>query len=143
MNPLVLIAMDKNNHNKAELKSTSAAASNAAACAADAAWLDDIGCPADAALAEYWVRDYFEVTGEDEQNYIDAIEGVNNNKFIFVAMDKENRTPEELKRNVIDAAACATVNAATNAHAEYWVSRYFEITGENQQAYIEEIKGNK
>ena len=148
MNKLILEAMDRNNHTKAELNSNSVAAAHAgkdggyhhapaniAACAADAAWLDDVDCPADAAHVEYWINSYFKVTGED------------NNKFVLIVVDRENRTQEELKRNAIDAAACAAADAAAYsdaaAYAKYWVIRYFEITGENRQDYIDAIKEGK
>lgn len=85
MNPLVLIAMDKNNHNKAELKINSEAAYNVAAH--DIAPSDDpyhlvayavydITYKAYAAHdgLKASIREYFEITGEDKQVYINAIE---------------------------------------------------------------------
>ena len=78
------------------------------------------------------------------------------NKFVLVAMDKENYTKEELKKNAKDAATATYVysSSAASATAYYayandsirfghWLALYFEITGEDKQDYINAIKGNK
>ena len=78
------------------------------------------------------------------------------NKFVLVAMDKENYTKEELKKNAKDAAtatyvypsASAASAAAYHAYAndsvrfDYWLAIYFEITGEDKQEYINAIEGS-
>ncbi len=63
----------------------------------------------------------------------------------------ENYTKEQLKENYRDAAYNAdyyadyyTVEAARAAaydtnRAEYWLNKYFKLTGENRQDYIDEI----
>ncbi len=76
------------------------------------------------------------------------------NKFILVVQGwliyPENYTKEQLKENynVADAAAYAALVAATAPEywvdVEYWVNRYFELTGENRQDYIDVVhKENK
>ena len=90
------------------------------------------------------------------------------NKFIFIAMDKESYTGEELRRNAdkaysiycaatthndiaassLNAAACASSSAAyayawNDYRLEECLDAYFEITGEDRQDYINAIKGNK
>ena len=70
------------------------------------------------------------------------------NKHILVAMDRKNRTKKELLDNV--AAAVAAADAAydaaydaDSAHTEHWLAKYFEITGENKQGYINAIEASK
>jgi len=91
------------------------------------------------------------------------------NKFILIAMNSSKYTQEELIANAekayVDIANAVTLAANTHgdvdvdvvvywvadaaAHADYWaaaywIKRYFEITGEDKQKYIDEInKGNK
>ena len=73
------------------------------------------------------------------------------NKHILIAMDWKNISLEELEKN--RAAADAWAAAAANAYAkaalgaaahggnggaaavEYWITRYFEITGEDREEY--------
>ena len=80
------------------------------------------------------------------------------NKYILCAVDKSS-TEEELKKNAADAtydaadaydadaAAYAAVYAAAYAayaaygdNMEYWLGRYFDITGENIEYYLKAIK---
>ena len=75
------------------------------------------------------------------------------NKNILIAMDHENRSKEELKKN-LDAAheAAVAVRAAYDdavraacypAAVKYWVNEYFEVTGENREEYekaLEEMR---
>lgn len=91
------------------------------------------------------------------------------NKHILVAMDRKNRTKEQLSINVNDAAVAAdvalaaynsakhasfsadAVNAANAANAaasdhddtERCLDEYFEVTGENKQDYIDAIEASK
>jgi hypothetical protein len=85
------------------------------------------------------------------------------NVFVLVAMDRENYTQEELKKNDDDAFSvyCAeddnhhhttTSYAAYSAayHAYYSAAEledslaiYFEITGEDKQNYIDAIEEGK
>jgi len=89
------------------------------------------------------------------------------NKFILCAMNRENRTVEELKDNAAAAAyaaaadavaaavaadavataaaAAAAAYAAVAAYADelwvnYWLNRYFELTGDNREDYEKAIK---
>ena len=89
------------------------------------------------------------------------------NKHILIAMDYKNRSREELRENYHDAAAAADAAYAADAYAaadadaaaaayhaayhaadadaaaEYWITRYFEVTGENREDYekaLEEMK---
>jgi len=99
------------------------------------------------------------------------------NEVILVAMDRENRTQEELKKNAeyalsayciatthydisasaaiavaaayayIHSSASAASAAAYHAYAEdstrfeHWLTLYFDISGEDEQEYINAIKG--
>lgn len=93
------------------------------------------------------------------------------NKHILIAMDRKNRTQDELRRNVTDAAAAAKIADADGAYAayaaskyavfsaydsiysanyatfavsaEHWLNEYFEETGENRQDYIDAIEASK
>ena len=74
------------------------------------------------------------------------------NQHILVAMDRKNRSKEELIENYHDAAAdTASARAAYYvakyatlpffaANTEYWLNRYFEITGENREEYEKALK---
>jgi len=72
------------------------------------------------------------------------------NKHILIAMDWKNISLEELEKNraAADAWAAAAANAANAAFGaaahggnggavvvEYWITRYFEITGEDRDEY--------
>jgi hypothetical protein len=82
------------------------------------------------------------------------------NKQILIAMDAENRSKEELKKNYHDAvagispaidAAVAAFDAAAVAAADaavaaadaaavasdpgHWINKYFQITNENRENY--------
>ena len=75
------------------------------------------------------------------------------NQHILIAMDRKNRSKEELIENYHDAyaafaaaaraagarAACYAAKYATlpflAANTEYWLNRYFEITGEDREEY--------
>ena len=84
------------------------------------------------------------------------------NKNILIAMDHENRSKEELKKN-LDAAyeaavavraayaaavradsACYAAKYATlpflAANTEYWIDEYFQITGEDKEEYEKALK---
>ena len=87
------------------------------------------------------------------------------NEFILVSMDRKNKTEKELRRNAeysysaycvaatnndIAASSLAASASASFASAssdscilEERLDTYFEITGEDKQEYINEIKGNK
>jgi hypothetical protein len=57
-------------------KQSACDAFSAAACAAGYAayWASDYAADADYAAC-YWVNDYFKITGEDKQTYIDKLKG--------------------------------------------------------------------
>ncbi len=61
------------------------------------------------------------------------------NQHILVAMDWKNRSQEELKKNRA-AAADAYAVADAYAYAEYWINRYFNVTGENREDYEKALK---
>ena len=87
------------------------------------------------------------------------------NEFILVSMDRKNKTEKELRRNAeysysaycvaatnndiaassLAASASASFAAASSVACilEERLDTYFEITGEDKQEYINEIKGNK
>ena len=171
MNELILIAMDRRARKVHEQSALNVAndggggyyqdPADIAACAADAAWLDDVDCPADSAHADYWISNYFESTGKD------------NNKFVLIARDRESYTNEELKNNsdaAYNVAAYAYIHSSAYAayyaaYAAYYaadadaysdaaysdgacleanLTAYFETTGEDRKPYIDAIKeGNK
>ncbi len=73
------------------------------------------------------------------------------NPYILVAMDWKNKTQEELKNNddaaaaaaadatdaaaATDAAVAAAADATDAAVAEYWITKYFDRTGDNREDY--------
>ena len=71
MNKHILVAMDWKNRSKEELMENAESAYNAdvyTAAVADAAYT-----AADAADAEFWIKEYFENTGEDRKEYEKAL----------------------------------------------------------------------
>lgn len=83
------------------------------------------------------------------------------NEFILVAMNRKNHTQEERDENSTAAYTAATyaheydndytadyaaayaadyAATARDADADYWVNRYFEITGEDKQTYINTLE---
>jgi hypothetical protein len=82
------------------------------------------------------------------------------NQHILIAMDRKNRSKEELIENYTAAGARAAGARAAGARAayyvakyatlpffdantEYWINEYFEITGEDREEYekaLEEMK---
>ena len=91
------------------------------------------------------------------------------NEYILVAMDRKNRSDEELRKNcaadnaarAADNAARAAANAAraaadaawaaadadaaraSAADVEFWVNEYFERTGEDREDYEKALKEMK
>ncbi len=69
------------------------------------------------------------------------------NQHILVAMDWKNRSQEELKKNRAAAAAAVAVAdadaAVAVADAEYWINRYFNVTGEDREDYEKALKDMK
>ena len=70
------------------------------------------------------------------------------NKYILCSMDRKNKTEEELREN--EEAADATADAAAyiaayaaDADGEYWINRYFKITGENREDYEKALEAKK
>tara|TARA_R100000808_G_C2153015_1_gene162835 strand:- start:3736 stop:3954 length:219 start_codon:yes stop_codon:yes gene_type:complete len=62
------------------------------------------------------------------------------NQHILIAMDHENHSKEELKKNLDAADAAAAADSAVRAACypaavKYWVNEYFEVTGEDREEY--------
>jgi hypothetical protein len=92
---------------------------------------------------------------EERDKYKKALEEMKEmNQHILIAMDRKNRSKEELIENYIAAGARAAGARAAyyvakyatlpffDANTEYWLNRYFEITGEDREEYekaLEEI----
>ena len=63
-------------------------------------------------------------------------------------LNPDKYTQEDLDKNAASAyvaydAAYDAAYAAASANATYWLNRYFEITGENKQDYIDAINKGK
>ncbi len=74
------------------------------------------------------------------------------NKHILMVIDHQlnpdKYTQEDLDKNAASAyvaydAAYDAAYAAASANATYWLNRYFELTGENKQDYIDAINKDK
>ena len=68
------------------------------------------------------------------------------NPHILMGIDNQlnpdKYTQKQLDKNENAAAAAYTAAAASasaDVDADYWFDRYFKITGENKQGYIDEI----
>ena len=72
------------------------------------------------------------------------------NKHILMVIDNQlnpdKYTQKQLDKNENAAAAAYTAAAASacaDVDADYWFDRYFKITGENKQDYIDAINKDK
>ena len=63
-------------------------------------------------------------------------------------LNPDKYTQEDLDKNAASAyvaydTAYDAAYAAASANATYWLNRYFELTGENKQDYIDAINKDK
>jgi len=156
MNPHILMVIDNqmnpSKYSVDELKANAADAANAYAVyeAADATVY------AAAYTADYWLNKYFDYSGENKQDYIDAINNVSKmNPCILMVVDHqmnpEKYSKDELKANADAAAYADVVSYATTAYSAAYaayasadditnlINQYFNCTGENKQDYIDAI----
>jgi len=106
--------------------------------------------------ADYWLNKYFDYSGENKQDYIDAINnGSKMNPCILMVVDHQinpkKYSKDELKANADAAGYADVVSYATTAYSAAYaaydsadditnlINQYFNCTGENKQDYIDAI----